>query len=398
MKIKISKVDFVIYALFLALFKIYVIPQFIQQLLKVILLIGVMFFIITHANKKKLLNIIVPFGTIIVLSGILSYEAGFVGQQSIYNGLLHAVCIYAIYMISDYCAEHDYLDGMVSCLFNITLIYCLLSLGSMILLGHSDKGTEITYIWGNKFMTSYYFILWIALFRAKYQKEIGTLKRYELIYFFSSFIVLLVCRWLYCSTATIATVLLIIIPFVPQRVKQIATNPITVIIAIIAAGVIPFAIDGIIKVEFVQHVITDILNKSLNLTGRIRIYAFLGQIISQRTWLGYGYGNTAVESVVGYGNAQNGLIQLIIDYGLFGTIMFFIIVFQCLKKRQLSDRLEGIYIVLYVMIICSIVEISYNYIFYLVLLMIGNFSKKQQVVNIDRGKRALYYKPRSVKL
>jgi len=78
--------------------------------------------------------------------------------------------------------------------------------------------------------------------------------------------------------------------------------------------------------------------------------------------------------------------------------MFFIIVFQCLKKRQLSDRLESIYIVLYVMIICSIVEISYNYIFYLVLLMICNFSKKQQVVNIDRGKRALYYKIRSVKL
>lgn len=398
MKIKIRKIDFVIYALFLALFKIYVIPQFTQQLLKVILLIGVMFFIVTHANRKKILNVIVPLGTIIVLSGILSYEAGFVGPQSIYNGLLHAICLYAIYMISNYCAEHDYLDGMVTCLFSITSIYCLLSLGSMVLLGHSDKGTEITYFFGYKFMTSYYFILWIALFRVKYQKEIDTFKRYELLYFFLSVIVLLVCRWLYCSTAIIASFLLIIIPFMPQRVKQMAMNPITVIIAIIAAGIVPFAIDGILKVEFVQHIITDVLNKNLSLTGRLKIYAFLGQVISHRKWMGYGYGNIAVESVVGYGNAQNGLMQLLVDYGLVGTIMFFAIIFQCLKKRQLSDRLEGIFIVLNAMIICSIVEISYNYIFYLVLFMIGSFSKKQQVANKDVEKMVLYHKIRSARL
>ena len=381
MQLKLKKVEMAIYALFFALFKIYIIPQILQQTLKIILLVYVFIFLLKNIRINNIYNATIPFGISIILSGIISHVNGQVGLQSIYNGILHVLCLYLTFMLVRYCKEHKYYEILTSCLFRITTLYCILSFFSMIALGHSDVGTEITYFFGYKFMTSYYFILGIALFRIKYYKRLKRYKRYEIAYFILSACTLFICRWLYCSTAMVASLLLLIVPFVSRRTKKIAMNPLAVILFIILAGLLPFAIELIMKISFVQHVVADILHKSLNLTGRVKIYAFLEQIISERSLFGYGYGNVAVERVVGYGNAQNGLMQLIVDYGLIGAALFFILVYSCLRKRKISESLEGFYMVLYIMIICSTVEISYNYIFYMVLFVIGCFSDEQEYSN-----------------
>lgn len=389
MKIKIRKIDVVIYALFLAIFKIYIIPQAAQQVMKVILLLYVSIFVFSYIKPPKIINMVFLFGCVIVLSGVLSYKAGYVGVQSIYNGLLHALCLYSIYALCDYCASRMYFEKLINCLYKITSLYCILSLISMIIYGHSSVGTEVTYFFGYKFMTSYFFILWVALFRTKYQFKINLYKRYEVGYLIVSLCTLFICRWLYCSTAMLASLLLIIVPFVPKKIKQIAMKPSTIIVTIIAAGILPFTIDMILNMDFVQYIITDVLHKSLNLTGRIKIFAYLEQIVNQRSFIGYGYGNVAVARVVGYGNAQNGLMQLAVDYGYLGIIVFLSLTFLYLRGGRLSDNLEGVYIVLYVMIICSTVEISYNYIFYLILFIIGCFSKCENP-NKERDRRLLY--------
>ena len=381
MRIRTKQVNFAIYALFIAIFKVYIIPQTVQQALKILLLIYVLLFLFSNVKIKDTLNITVPFGGVIILTSFLSYLAGHVGIESIFNGLLHAICLYSIYMLMKYCNNHNYFERMINCLFQMTSIYCLLSLSSMIILGHSREGTEITYFFGYKFMTSYYFILWVSLFRIKYQYKIIAHKRYKVAYLAFSISTIFVCLWLYCSTAMIASILLLLEPFLSKKVKKIAMNHKIIITVIIAAGILPFFINVIINLSFVQHLITDFLHKSLNLTGRIKIYAYLHQIISKRSLVGYGYGNVAVGQVVGYGNAQNGLMQLIVDYGFIGTFLFFVLTFNCLKNQKSLDKMEGFYILIYIMIICSTVEISYNYIFYTALFIIGCFNTKQSLVN-----------------
>lgn len=381
MRIKVKGIDLAIYALFLAIFKIYIIPQTVQQIIKIVLLLCVLIFIFYHISLKNIFNVVIPFSFVIIISSILSYKAGYVGIQSVLNGTLHAICLYSIYMLGTYCFRHDYFEGMIKCLFNITSIYCILSLISMAILGHSTYGTEITYIFGYKFMTSYYFIFWTTLFRVRAQQKKDKKKRDEVLYFLLSFLTMFISKWLYCSTAFVASVLLIVFPLIPKKIKKVIMTPVFVDLTILGIGIIPFLIEQIMNIPYIQYIVTEILGETLTLTGRVKIFSSLGQIVNQRPFWGYGYGNDIVERVVGFGNAQNGFMQLMVDYGYIGVILFLFIIFICLRKKQFGKQLEGFYIVLYVLIICSAVEISYNYIFYMALFILGSYKAKKKDFN-----------------
>ena len=56
------------------------------------------------------------------------------------------------------------------------------------------------------------------------------------------------------------------------------------------------------------------------MTGRTPIYDCLELLINEKPVFGWGYGNTAVMALVGYGNAQNGIAELMVNYGAFGVL------------------------------------------------------------------------------
>lgn len=373
----ISQIDLAIYALFIAVFKIYTIPQGIQQMMKLVLLVYVSYFIIKNVELKKLFNMALPFSGIIVLSSILGYFSGTIRISSVAHGVLHAGCIYLIYTLVRYCGEMGYYEKMSDCIYKITSIFCVISLVSMLINGHSPNGTEITYFFGYKFMTSYYFMMWLALFRVRNNAKIMSNNKFKMQYLVLAIMLVGICKWLYCTTAMVASVLFVIELFIPQKMKKVLMNPYAIICTIVLAGIIPFIIEPVMELPFVQYVVTEVLHKHVNLTGRIAIFNSLGEIVSQNFLWGYGYGNTAVAQCVGYGNAQNGLMQLLVDYGIFGGIAFGVALYACLKKKKNTESLEGYYLLLYGLIVCSIVEISYNYIFYLILFVIGCYEFQQ---------------------
>lgn len=373
---KVKEIDVVIYVLYLALFKVYAIPQEIQQATKIIFIVIVLFYIICRAKNHFVINNVLVLDIGMLISCVLAYESGNVGIQSIYNGLLHCICLYISYVLIKYCVEIGYWEGLIKVLFKITSVYCIISLISMIYLGHSDNGTEIVYFFGYKFMTSYYFLFWLALFRTKYQEEIESQYRYRVLYLFLIICVFGVCKWLYCSTATIAVVFLFLEQFLPHKIKDFLFQRKTILVSMVLAGVVPLVIEMILKNKFVQYIIVELLQKDLNMTGRLRIFTMITRVIKQRPVWGYGYGNIAVETFVGFGNAQNGLMQQLVDYGFVGLIVFLLSVFIILTNKKHCSKINGLYSMIYVLIICSIVEISYNYLFYITLFLIGAFLQK----------------------
>lgn len=112
----------------------------------------------------------------------------------------------------------------------------------------------------------------------------------------------------------------------------------------------------------------------------------MAEIIGNSLIFGYGDATQIVAKVVGYGNAQNGILHIFVQYGLLGVLAF---MYMCIKaiskvKRSGEKSLTIAYPILVyinIMIVCSLVEIcfSYNFLFGIALLnACGEYSLREQ--------------------
>lgn len=381
MRCLIKKNDLAIYALFLAVFKIYRIPLIIQQSMKIVLLVSVAIYLVRKCSAKQLLNKAVPLCVSIVVSGILSCKAGIIPVKSVFDGMLHSFCLYMICLLMDFCQRINYRERLIDCLFKITSIYCVISLVSIVLRVNSGNKSEILYFFGYKFMTSYYFIFWLALYSMKYSNRIHRYIRSKYLYFLASLIVLLVCLWVDCATSVIAVVFVLVWQFIPWKLRRNFKRRIWIMVMVILAGVLPFFMSLILENSFVQNIVQNVLGRRLSLTGRMPIYMILQSYIRKRLYFGYGYGNTVIFEQLGYGNAQNGLLDHMLSYGLIGVMILFWTLWRCLKNRNSNEpKVEGWYTIFYALLIASVVEISFNYIFYMAVFALSSFSQRKKIM------------------
>ena len=159
--------------------------------------------------------------------------------------------------------------------------------------------------------------------------------------------------------------------FLTNRVAHKLSEGLVITIVIVAANVIYFGTGMLLNIPAVQFFIQDVLGRSLTMTGRTPIYDCLELLINEKPVFGWGYGNTAVMALVGYGNAQNGIAELMVNYGAFGVLAFFATViglFPSVKKfRSHNPRLVAI---IYGTILASLVEISFGLVFFFALSLI----------------------------
>lgn len=383
MKHSIKKTDIAIYALYIALFKAYHIPEIVQQCIKIVLLIMVALYLLRHSTAKRLLNKAVPLCMSIILSGVISCCAGIIPMKSMLDGILHALCIYLICALMEHCERKNYESECVDCLYRITSVFCLISFVSILLNVNSGNKSEIKYFFGYKFMTSYYYIFWLTLYGMKYSKKIRARMRAKATYFLLTLLVLLICLWVDCATSMIAVIFILFWQIIPERLRNILERRSCAMIIVAAAGIMPFLMSVILENSFIRNLVQNVLGRRLSLTGRMPIYLELGKYISKRAWFGYGYGNTVIFQRFGYGNAQNGLLEHALLYGLVGVTLLFWTLWRCLKNHgKKSAAVEGWYTVFYALVIASVVEISFNYIFYMAVFALGYFRRDSGMKNV----------------
>lgn len=367
---KLKLIHLPLYAIYLVLFKVYAVPQIVQQGYKVLLLAGILVYLIFHVPFRKLLNESLFFGGAVVLASGLGYLSGAIALSGVFHSLLYALCLYALYALLRHCSEKDCMNDAVDCFWRMTGVFCLISLISIALQGTSNDGTSITYFFGNKFATSYYFLFFAALFYMRCHEKIKQRLRYKLIYLALALLAVVISDLVYCTTAVLSALVLVVLPFLPRWVTRKLANPWVVLVSMLVAGIIPFLITPILSLKPVQFVIVDLLGENMVLTGRSRIYSMLAEVILHRPLFGYGYANTAVADAVSFGNAQNGLLQMIVDYGILGGLFFILLVWRSLKAADKTRRSDALTVLAYAMIVASIVEISYNYIFFMAIFML----------------------------
>ncbi len=135
----------------------------------------------------------------------------------------------------------------------------------------------------------------------------------------------------------------------------------------------------------VQYFITKNLGGTLDLHGRLQMYDTTIPIFStERIW-GYGANNhyIVLYLLVNAPNAQNGILNCLIQFGIAGTVVLLITLHMILRKGKNLNRSVPIMVLIMMMSVISSVEIAIDIYF---VLLFGAYQFK-----------AKYYKNKEVK-
>ena len=90
------------------------------------------------------------------------------------------------------------------------------------------------------------------------------------------------------------------------------------------------------------------------------------RVIRERFWFGYGYSNSMMKGLTGlYANAQNGLLEIMVNMGFLSVMALLVTVFLCFRNTLKVNKSFYISIIVYGMIIASIFEVALNWFFLL---------------------------------
>jgi hypothetical protein len=307
-----------------------------------------------------------------MISNVLQFlELGSSSEiNSIIEGISYVLLYYEIYTL--FCVYGDRYSSelCLETVYKTIFLFCVLSIISVIIVGTDNNSNSSVYIFGNKFSTSYLFIFLIGLFGATHDMENKKNKIYIVLL---NIFTILLAQYLGCTTGVVISGLLLLILIVPFKLKKILANPIFIVCLLIFCGYSFMIFSELLKVEFVNNLVYNFFDKTTTIYGRIQIYdTYLIDILRNKLIFGYGYNSEIMYKISDgmFSNAQNGLMDEMIAYGLLGVVNILFIVYYCVKKANFNK--SGCYLcyVLAVIIFASIVEITLGWIFYLVLFLI----------------------------
>lgn len=381
LKFKIKSYDIVFVLVFFAIVKIYAIPQVVQQTIKV-LGVGIALVYFFCRSPKSVVNKTIILPCVMLLSTVVAVTTQGGTIRLLLEGILNTLCILAIGSSVCFCQNKNILGHYIKLYYTLTLIACVISVISVGMVGKSAEnyGAAITYFWGNKYATSYLFVLLIGMTYLKYYNyRIRRIDKSYLIALYS-LTALGVAYCTKCYTAIVAIVTMIILMLfsgtVVRKIKKILDIPIGAVAMMIIPGVVSQNISFFLQIPIIQYVITEVFGKSIGMTGRVYIYSCLSSIFWKHPFLGYGYNSNIVNRITEVGNAQNGIMELLIDYGVIGVIAVLALVFQAFVASKGKDDCWGLKIMFAGLCIFSIVEISFNYIFFLIVNLLLYNSKR----------------------
>ena len=170
-KYKISIYSLISCALFFAVFKPYFLPDAIRQASKIIILAGVFIFVITNMKLNKLINCSLIFASCVILSAIVAIFNRNYEIRDFLDSILYALTFYDLYTFAKLCKYKGYSQKLISSMFRMNLLYCILTVFSVAIVGVENNSNTVAYLFGNKFTSAYLFILLIALYGASHETD-----------------------------------------------------------------------------------------------------------------------------------------------------------------------------------------------------------------------------------
>ena len=339
-------------------------------------ILGILF-LMSCRNLERIKNnvSIILLGTAIALS-VLLYSKGVTGGLLAITYFLQFVTPYFLcFYISKKYGFDKVIMGALAASFFVTLL-----MDVSVLMGVDADLTHYqnlhSYLFGNKFNVAYLHMQTLGLIA-----EFILLKKRKIsftdklwITFYGIFGIFM-CHRVDCSTGIMGNgiiILLLIIPF-PKIIYEILLKPTFIFVLLAVANISFVGTQFLIKLPIVRFIIEKVLHRDLSLTGRLAIYAMLPDLFKKRLLLGYGYNSDIFAGLIGYGNAQNGILQYMIDCGLIGTALFL----NNWRSSIRGIKRQGRYVwplicAMYGFMICGLVEVCFKLSFILILALISS--------------------------
>lgn len=330
----------------------------------------IIIFIYLSLNKKEKNNIergIVFFSIGNIFSTIINF--GF--STRLATAIVTSMEYILMFIVFKDVVKRHGMQYLIDIIFNF-LKYMLIIVDIFIIFtrgnGYGGTGVLPYYLIGNKFAISYYHMLFIGIvyYRASLINKKNKVN--IILILFSMFI----CKMVDCNTGLIGSFAvggICLLANNNEMFAKLIQTPSFYIGFIIIINFLLIGTDALLNNEFVKRIVEDVLKRNMTLTGRLEMFELSWNAFLDRMWFGYGINSTYVEDVLGFGNAQNGILKILLDYGAVGFVLF---IYVCIDSLKTKDRkISFIIAFLFGMGICSTVEINISGLFFLGLSIIN---------------------------
>lgn len=178
-----------------------------------------------------------------------------------------------------------------------------------------------------------------------------------------------------CNTGIVGCLVIALVHLISFRKNnliEIMSKPTTIITFFVLSTFLLVGTDLLLNNQYINNIFGKFSHTSKLLSGRLDMYAITLNGIKAALWMGHGINCTLVQDVLSWGNPQNGLLKMLLDFGIIGTASFLLLIYDSTKNnRNNNKQIEySMLAFVYGMIICSMVEINLSGLFYLGLVLL----------------------------
>lgn len=371
---KISRSTIGIVLLCLSFYEFSIIPHSLFLVVKYSIILYLLLLHLKECKKNdKILAAILLYGGITFIATLL-YQDAFNRLISSFVYMVHILTIYVT--ITSFVRCHG-VKQLIELLIKILLVLVCMTDIAMLFISYNFSSPSEIYLIGDKFAVSYLHcfitgLLFCINIENKRKNLFFILIRISFLIFS-----ILICRKVTCTTGILICILMGLLSCfpIPLSFKKLLSSPKIIILIIMLINLLVLGSESLLTNPFIANFISNVLGKSTTWIGRLRIYAMIFDVIKIHPWIGYGYYSDIIEDILGFGNAQNGVLKIVIDSGILGLIGYAILLYESLNKK-VSKKYWSLIVFIYCMIIASIAEINLtDYLVFLTISIVYSFGK-----------------------
>lgn len=347
---------------------------------------AIAYLLLAHCKEcKKMPEIVFA----IMIYGGITFIATLAYQDALNRYV--AAFIYMLHILTIYVTIVSFIqlrgvDALIKCLTKVLFVFAFMTDILMLFINYNFSSPSENYLIGNKFAVSYLHCFIIALLFWGYNERKQLIFRIARMIFWLFSII--ICMRVTCTTGILICMFMGAMTYlsIPLKIKEMISFPKVVIGITAVMNVLVLGSSSLLTNPYIASFISDVLGKSYTWIGRLHIYAMIFDVIKVHPWIGYGYFSNIIEEILGFGNAQNGVLKIIVDSGIIGLIGYTLLVNNSLKKREnISTKRWSMIVFIYCMIIASIAEINLtDYLFFLTTAIV--YSVGKNAVDMDDKK------------
>lgn len=320
---------------------------------------------IFEKKYQKINFLICLYVVVVIFSSLRSH-------LNVQRGIYYSLKIIYMFIFWEYIHNKKKENDVLKVFEKLSLVYLIINDFIMFMIPNLYIKYNQEYFIGNKFNVTYLHLFYLVLFLYNHYNDRRGILKIGIKFYILLSISFIVTVYMKCATGMICNILLLLFIMLDVNERKLK-EPKNLFTVIIVSCTVLLLFSNILNYSFIRYIIVDVLKKSITLTGRTNIYMKVPELIKEKIWFGYGYNNSydIFMSLFNFPNAQNGILHLIFEEGIVGTVLLLMIIYKSLNMYNTDMKYKYMFIYLYILSVLAMVEITISIYFLMIVAMIN---------------------------